>query len=175
MPPERVKLVITDVDGVLTDGTIGLDARGAEVKFFSIQDGLGIRLLQLGGIEVAFLSSRPSDVVRARAEELGVKARFSDIRAKRSALESLLDEVRAASPDEPLEADDVCYIGDDIVDIPCLRRVGFPVAVANARPEVQEAAEYVTRAEGGRGAFREVADLVLRARGRWDSVLEAFR
>lgn len=167
MPAEIVKLVVTDVDGVLTDGVIGINERGEEFKHFCVLDGLGVVLLRQAGIEVAFLSSRSSPIVRLRAEELSVRLHFSGVRDKRACLE----EVLAAERIHPSE---VCYVGDDLVDIPCLRLVGFPVAVSDARDDVKRHAELVTQAAGGRGAFRELAEHVLRKRGLWEKVLERF-
>ena len=174
MAPENAKMVIADVDGVLTDGIIGLNERGEEFKHFSVQDGLGVRLLQKAGIAVGFLSSRESPIVGLRAESLGVRLHFSGVREKRPKLEEILDSARLESG-ERVGAAEVCYIGDDLVDIPCLRIVGFPVAVANARQEVKEHAAYVTKAAGGQGAFREVAELILKAQGLWEPLLETFR
>ena len=168
MPPHEVKLVISDVDGVLTDGVIGLNESGEEFKHFSVRDGMGVTLLHLAGIQVGFLSSRQSPVVKRRAEELGVSIHFSGVKEKRSQLESILRSTGVA-------ARDACYVGDDLFDIPCLRLVGLPVAVADAHPEVKRYAEYTTRVRGGQGAFREVAELVLRARGLWRPLLEKFR
>lgn len=168
MPPQNVKLILTDVDGVLTDGSIVLNDRGEELKQFSVQDGLGVRLLQMAGIGVGFISSRESPVVQRRAEDLGVRLHFSGVKEKRPKLEEIL---RA----EGIEAEETCYLGDDLLDIPCLRLVGFPVAVANARKEVKALAEYITRETGGQGAFREVCELVLKARGFWEPTVEKFR
>ena len=168
MPPQDVKLVVTDVDGVLTDGTIGLDGRGEEFKVFSVQDGLGARLLEESGIGVGFLSSRDSPVVRLRAKQLGIDLHFSGVEEKKPQLEEILRS-------RGVESAETCYLGDDLLDIPCLRLVGFPVAVANAREEVKAHAEYVTRLSGGHGAFREVSELVLRARGLWELALERYQ
>lgn len=164
----NVRVVVTDVDGVLTDGGIGITESGEEIKIFSVQDGLGVDLLRQCGIEVAFLSSRKSRVVEHRARGLGLALHFDGIREKRPQLEEILRRLGIA-------AQNACYIGDDLLDLPCLRLVGFPVAVANAREEVQRQAAYVTRTRGGQGAFREVAELVIKARGLWDSLLESFQ
>ena len=162
-----MQLVVCDVDGTLTDGVISVDERGGELKRFSVVDGLGITLLIEAGVDVAFLSARRSSVVRHRADELGVRLCWDGIREKRPHLEAVLEE-RGLAPS------DVCFVGDDLNDIPCLRLVGFPVAVANARPQVKEHAAYVTEASGGHGAVREVAELVLEARGLWKSLLEKY-
>jgi 3-deoxy-D-manno-octulosonate 8-phosphate phosphatase (KDO 8-P phosphatase) len=168
MEPSDVQIVLTDVDGVLTDGRIVLSDGGEELKHFSVLDGLGIRLLQSAGIPVGFLSSRKSSAVEARARSLDVRFCGTGIENKRSYLLDLFER-------EGFAPEAACFIGDDLVDIPCLRLVGYPVAVANARPEVKECAEYVTRERGGHGAFREVAELILKARADWEKILERYR
>jgi 3-deoxy-D-manno-octulosonate 8-phosphate phosphatase (KDO 8-P phosphatase) len=167
MPAEAVKLLICDVDGVLTDGRIGLDSEGRESKQFSILDGTGITYLQRSGVEVGFLSGRPSEVVGHRARELGVAIALVGVHEKRQALEGILEKAGR----KPAE---LCYMGDDLIDLPCLRLAGFPVAVANSHPELLKAAEYVTRARGGEGAVREVAELILKAQGNWDRILGRY-
>jgi len=167
MPPDSVQFVVCDVDGTLTDGTIQVDTRGEETKSFSVVDGLGIALLLRAGIDVAFLSARPSAVVERRARELGVERCWTGVAQKRPHLERVLEE-------RAIDARNVCYVGDDLNDIACLRFVGFPVAVADARPEVRACAEYTTTARGGHGAVRELAELVLNARGLWKELLETF-
>lgn len=167
MPAGDVKIVICDVDGVLTDGRVGLDSEGREFKEFSITDGTGIKYLQRAGVEVGFLSGRPSKVVAHRAGELGVAIARSGVIDKRPALEEILEQ----SGRKPAE---LCYIGDDLIDIPCLKLAGFPVAVANAHPEVAKVAEYVTRARGGDGAVREVAEVILKAQGSWEAILGRY-
>jgi len=167
MPPQAVKLVICDVDGVLTDGRVLIDASGREAKAFSVADGTGIMHLQRSGIVVGFVSGRLAEATAHRARELGVTIVESGVLEKRPAIEAILDRAgrRAA---------ELCYIGDDLIDIPCLRVAGYPVAVANAPPEVQKFAEYVTRARGGDGAVREVAEVILKAQGRWGAILERY-
>ncbi len=167
MPPEAVKLVICDVDGVLTDGLVGLDVYGRETKRFCVVDGTGIAYLQRCGIEVGLLSGRKSDVVGHRATELGISIALDGVIEKKEALEKILRRT-ARSPAE------LCYVGDDLIDIPCLRLAGFPVAVANAHPEVVKVAEYVTRARGGEGAVREVAEMILKAQGHWQGILGGY-
>lgn len=167
-PASRVRLVVSDVDGVLTDGTIGIDGTGVEFQQFSVLDGLGVQLLLRSGITVAFLSSRASEPARCRGEKLGVQYCLTGVRDKKPRLLELTREVGVS-------LEEVSYLGDDLVDIACLQAVGFPVAVANARDEVKDVAKMVTAAEGGRGAFRETAEHILRARGLWDRVLESYR
>ena len=164
-PASLVKLVVLDVDGVLTDGSVELDSAGAESKRFQVFDGTGIRLLLHYGFEVGLLSARRSPVVAARAQELGLSFYHDGVLDKRPKLEKILEEY-GYSPEQ------LCYVGDDIVDLPCLLLSGFPVAVANARPEVKRVATYITRQRSEEGAVREVAELLLRAQGHWDAVIE---
>ena len=167
MPAESVKLVVCDVDGVLTDGRIGIDADGREFKLFSVADGTGIKYLQHSGIEVGCLSGRDSEAVRRRAAELGVGIYRGGVVEKRKALEEILAE-------RGRQAAELCYIGDDLIDIPCLLLAGHPVAVANAHPEVQKVARQVTRSRGGEGAVREVAESILKAQGSWERILGRY-
>ena len=167
MSADNVHFVVCDVDGTLTDGVIGINDRGEEFKNFSVIDGMGIRLLMDAGIEVALLSARRCPAVDHRARGLGIRLCQTGISRKKEHLEDLIRG-------QELEPDQVCYIGDDVNDLPCLGLVGFPVAVANAHAEVRKRAEYVTSADGGQGAVREVAELVLEARGFLKSVLEKF-
>jgi 3-deoxy-D-manno-octulosonate 8-phosphate phosphatase (KDO 8-P phosphatase) len=162
----QVKLLLCDVDGVLTNATV-LIGDGREFKEFHIQDGLGLRLLQQEGIRVGWVSARPSTATRQRAEELKIDFLHQEKGSKVAAIESLL--VSAG-----LSWSQVCFIGDDVVDLGALRRAGVPVAVANAIPEVKKIARYVTQREGGRGAVREVASLLLTAQGRWKRIVADF-
>ncbi len=163
----RIKLLIVDVDGVLTDGRIILDNEGNELKFFHVRDGHGIKLLQRAGITVAIVTGRESKVVNRRAEELGIKHVHQRSKNKLEAYESILKET--GTTDE-----EAAYVGDDIVDIPVMRRVGLSAAVADAEDYVKDAAMFVTKRPGGRGAVREVADLILRAGGHWDEVTKRY-
>lgn len=161
-----------DVDGVLTDGLLyyAPDGRGgvAENKGFDSQDGMGMRWVrEFAGIRVGWVSGRQSPAVSERARTLQVAYLYQDCLAK---LEPFLEIVR----DSGVAEENICYVGDDLTDAPILLRVGLPVAVANARPEIKALARYVTRAEGGRGAVREVAELLLRAQGKWDDVLQKY-
>lgn len=167
----RIRLVGFDVDGVLTDNGLYLgmlEGRPLELKRFHIQDGLGIKLLQLAGLRVALVSGRPSAATEARARELGLDAVVQDGAARKVPLfHDLLRRYGFAW-------DQAAFVGDDLADLPVLRRVALPIAVANAVPDVLAAARYVTSAPGGAGAAREVADLLLKARGDWHAVLETY-
>jgi len=164
---ERVKLLIVDVDGVLTDGGIILDNAGNETKRFHVRDGHGIKMLMRAGIEVAFLTGRTSEVVKRRAAELGVKIIHQGSKVKLDAYEEILKETGMTD-------EQTAYVGDDIVDIPVMRRVSLPVAVADAEDYVREVAMVVTERPGGHGAVREVCDMILKAGGLWDGATQRY-
>lgn len=159
-----VKLVILDVDGVMTDGRIVIDDNGLEQRNFDIKDGFGVVALQMTGVEVAIITSKKSGSVRHRAEELKIKRFHEGIRKKTEPYEQILAEMGIGDAQ-------VAYVGDDLVDLAMMKRVGLPVAVADAVDEVREAAAYVTRARGGHGAVREAAEMILKAQGKWDAIL----
>lgn len=155
----RLKLLLMDVDGVLTDGSLYYTRGGEEVKVFNVHDGLGIKLLQGAGITTGVISGRESRALKNRLEELGVEEVFMGRLEKSSVLSEILTK-------RGLREEEVGFIGDDLVDIPVLERVGFPVAVRDAPRKVRELAAYVTTKGGGRGAVREVAELILKLRSR---------
>jgi 3-deoxy-D-manno-octulosonate 8-phosphate phosphatase (KDO 8-P phosphatase) len=167
----RIRLLALDVDGVLTDNGIFIgrvDGQSVELKRFDVQDGLGHVLMRTAGIPVAWVSGRHSEATTMRAREL----RVEDVLQvpgpdKLEALGALLARRRIAW-------EDTAFMGDDLADLPVLRRVGLPIAVANAVEEVKAVAAYVTRAPGGRGAVREVVEVLLKARGRWAELLERY-
>lgn len=159
-----VKLVILDVDGVMTDGRIIIDDNGLEQRNFDIKDGFGVVALQMTGVEVAIITSKKSGSVRHRAEELKIKRFHEGIRKKTEPYEQILAEMGITDAQ-------VAYVGDDLVDLAMMKRVGLPIAVADAVDEVREAAAYVTRARGGHGAVREAAEMILKAQGKWDAIL----
>lgn len=161
----KVKLLILDVDGVLTDGRLIIGRTGEEIKAFSVKDGMGIKLAQFAGIEVAFLSARSSELVLRRAEMLGVK----DVRQGK---ERKLEVVRGMAAARGLNLDAVAYIGDDIVDLDPVAAVGLGVAVADACGDLIAVASCVTDAPGGAGAIREAVEAILKARGDW---VETYR
>ena len=161
-----VKLCVMDVDGVLTDGSIYVGDSGEETKRFNVWDGAGITLLHRAGIKTAIISSRSSPAVEGRARELGITELWQGVSSKRAAMESLLKAVGFTGKE-------ICYIGDDLNDIPVMQMAGVSVAVANARPEVKRAATVVTEAKGGEGAIREIAEAIIRAQGKWESVVES--
>ncbi|HSW62815.1 MAG TPA: 3-deoxy-manno-octulosonate-8-phosphatase KdsC [Dissulfurispiraceae bacterium] len=165
---KHVRLLILDVDGVMTDGSIILDNNGNELKSFHVRDGHGIKMLQKVGIEIAIITGRTAEVVARRAAELGIQYVYQGALKKAVAYEEL--RLRTGVP-----ANEIACIGDDIVDIPILRRVALPVAVADATEETKAAAVYVTHAQGGRGAVREVCEIILKANGRWEELFDAYR
>jgi 3-deoxy-D-manno-octulosonate 8-phosphate phosphatase (KDO 8-P phosphatase) len=164
---KKVKLLLLDVDGVLTDGSIFYDERGREIKRFFVQDGQGIRWLQRVGIEVGFLSGRSSPAVNKRARELEIKYLFQDIRDKIKAFEKVLRQA-------DLLPEQVSYMGDDFIDLPLLKRVGLSIGVPNGHPLVYKEVDYITQAAGGNGAVREVCELILQAQDKWESLLREY-
>ena len=147
-PPEfqrrakLLKMVLLDVDGVLTDGTIILTGSGDDIKHFNVQDGMGVTLARAAGLKVGILTGRTSQAVQRRAEELKMDEVIQGYFHKNQALDALLDKLG-------LSCEEIAYIGDDILDLPVMRRIGLPIAVANARPEVKAASAYVTAESGG--------------------------
>lgn len=163
----NVRLLILDVDGVMTDGGIVLDGQGNELKVFHVRDGHGIKLLMRQGIEVALITGRESKAVGARAKELGIRHVFQRSLRK-------LEHYRQLKEQLSLEDGEIAYVGDDIVDIPVMRKVGLSVTVSDADPNVSEFAHHVTAAGGGRGAVREVCELILRAQGLWEGIMDGY-
>lgn len=167
----RVRLLLMDVDGVLTDGRLyfvpGPNGETYETKAFDSQDGIALRWLTSKGIELGLISGRDSPATVARAEQIG----FTYVYQGHLEKVPILEEILAKSG---LEAACVAYVGDDLTDAVIMRRVGFAVATANARPEVKAIAHMVTSAPGGRGAVREVAEAILRAQGHWPAILKKY-
>jgi len=153
----------------MTDGAVFVGG-AREIKRFNIRDGLGLIFLRRAGFKVGWVSARPSPVTKARAAELGIDflIQQGDRIGKTGAVEKLLQRTG-------LGWNAVCFVGDDVVDLGPLRRAGFAVAVADARPEVKAAAHYVTRAPGGHGAVREVAELILQAQGKWNAIVAHYQ
>ncbi len=162
-----IELLVLDVDGALTDGRIIIHSDGAESKCFHILDGHGIRMWQRAGLKVALLSGRVSQATTRRAEELQIPRVIQDCHLKLPALKQLLEEFQ-------VPAEKVAYVGDDLMDLPAVRHVGFGVAVANAVDELKEHADYVTTRPGGQGAVREVIEYILKNSGRWHSLMERY-
>ena len=163
----KVKLLVLDVDGVLTDGRIIMDHKGREIKAFNVRDGHGLRLLREAGIEVAILTGRSSPVVQKRADDLGILWVRQGVNDKVGAYEKIVRKMGITD-------NEACFVGDDLVDIPLLKRVGIPIVVADGAPEAKRFARYVTQSSGGKGAVREVCDLLLQTQGKWEAVLRRY-
>ena len=163
----KVKLLVLDVDGVMTDGRIILDHEGREFKTFDIRDGHGIKLLLNAGIEVVMLSGRSSPILQKRAEELGIRRVHQGVHDKVGVYLKIVKEVG-------IKDEEVCFVGDDLVDIPLLKKVGLPIVVSDGAEEAKRVALYVTKSSGGRGAVREVCNLLLQAQGKWEDILRRY-
>jgi 3-deoxy-D-manno-octulosonate 8-phosphate phosphatase (KDO 8-P phosphatase) len=163
-----IELLLLDVDGVLTDGGIIYGDDGVELKEFHVRDGAGLQLWRRAGKRAAILTGRTSRVVEVRAAEVGISTVLQGAADKLAGYRSLLRQT-GATPEQ------VCFVGDDLPDLPVLRNCGLPVAVADACPEALEDAHYVTGAAGGRGAVREVIELILRCQGHWQKIVEQYR
>jgi 3-deoxy-D-manno-octulosonate 8-phosphate phosphatase (KDO 8-P phosphatase) len=169
----KIELLLMDVDGVMTDGTLLFipmpDGSVAEAKTFNVNDGAALGMARRAGLKTGIISGRASPALTRRAEELRVDFLYHGLgRKKTAALEEILEKSKIAT-------DRICYVGDDIQDLPLFGRVGFPIAVANASKDIASRAAYVTLTNGGRGAIREVVELILRAQGKWDAALREFR
>ena len=163
----RIKLLLLDVDGVLTDGGIVIDHRGRETKRFNVRDGHGIRLLIRAGIQVGLITGRYSKAVIHRARELGIPMVHQNVRDKMAVYRKIKRQTG-------LDDEEIAYVGDDIVDRPLLRQVGFAVTVKDCWEDLKEVVDYVSRLEGGRGAVREIAELLLRAQRKWGKIIREY-
>lgn len=164
---EKIKWFVFDVDGVLTDGKITYDSEGREIKSFCVKDGVGIYMLHLAGIKTAIITGRQSEIVIKRSIELNISEVFQNSKNK-------LEHYNQLKEKYSLKDEEILYIGDDIVDIPLLKRVGFPVTVPSAPEEVKNFAVYVTIKEGGNGAVREIIDLVLKLQNKYDEIIKKY-
>lgn len=160
-------MLVLDCDGVLTDGQILLLPGGEETKLFDVRDGHGIVMARRAGLRIAIISGRESFAVRARAQELGISRLYEKAWDKLEAYRALLAE-------EGLSDEAICYMGDDVTDVPLLRRAGLALAVADAAAEAKQFAHFVTERGGGRGAVREAIELILKAQGRWEEALRRY-
>jgi 3-deoxy-D-manno-octulosonate 8-phosphate phosphatase (KDO 8-P phosphatase) len=163
----NIRMLVLDVDGVLTDGTLVINSDGSESKFFNSQDGHAIKMWQRAGFQVAILSGRASEPTRHRAKQLEIEYVFEDCLNKLPALEEFLKQIN-------MSPESVAYMGDDVVDLPVMRYVGFSAAVANAVDEVKKHADYVTTRKGGNGAVREVIEYILKKSGAWQKLMERY-
>ena len=164
---QKVKMLLLDVDGVLTDGRIIYSSDGTETKAFDVKDGHGLKMIQRAGIKVGIITGRQSTVVEHRAKELGINIVYQGVKDKLVPFREILDTCS-------ISEDEIAYVGDDIVDLPILLRVGFSATVADALPEVRERVHYVSDRKGGKAAVREICDLILKESGRWDSVAAKY-
>ncbi|MCM8774182.1 MAG: HAD-IIIA family hydrolase [Candidatus Omnitrophica bacterium] len=160
----KIKLLLLDVDGVLTKGEIIYDSEGRELKVFDVKDGLGIYLLGKMGIKVILVTAKDSSVVRKRAIDMGVEV-YAGILPK----ESILSKIEK---DYSVGSNEICFVGDDLIDIGIMKKVGVPVAVKNAAKEVKDIAVYVTKHKGGEGAVREIGELILKSKKLWYRAIE---
>jgi 3-deoxy-D-manno-octulosonate 8-phosphate phosphatase (KDO 8-P phosphatase) len=158
---KKIKLVVLDIDGVMTDGHIIYSVYGDELKFFDVQDGFGLTLLHRAGIKTAIITAKKSRIVKLRTKDMRVTYVYQGYMEKAAALDKLLGKSK-------IPAEEICFVGDDLIDLPVLKRVGFAVAVPNAVEEVIKHAHYTTSKMGGHGAVREICDLILKSQGKWD-------
>ena len=164
---KKIKLLLLDVDGVLTDGGIVMNDRGEEIKRFDVRDGHGIRLLLRAGLQVGLITGRTSKVVSHRARDLGIRIVYQKAYNK-------LEVYRKIKRKSRLRDHEIAYVADDIVDLPILRRVGLAMTVKDSWPGLKPEVDYVTAGEGGRGAVREVAELLLKAQGKWKELTRRY-
>ena len=164
---KKIKVLLLDVDGVLTDGRIVYDSRGRDSKFFDVHDGMGVNLLHKCGIPVVLITAKGSRAIGPRARDMKIDRVYENVSPKVSVLPQLLARYKVS-------AEEFCFVGDDLVDICLMRKVGLPVAVANGCEEVKKAALWVTSREGGRGAVREVSELILKTQSKWSGAIQAY-
>lgn len=164
---QKIKLLILDIDGVMTDGRIVYGNYGDELKFFDVQDGFGVLLARSAGMKVAIITAKGSKVVKMRAKELNIDALYQNATNKLKALQKLLKKTKVAE-------EEACFIGDDLVDVPVLKKVGLAVAVPNAVNEVKSCAHMITAKTGGRGAVREVCDFLIKSQGKWEEATSKY-
>jgi 3-deoxy-D-manno-octulosonate 8-phosphate phosphatase (KDO 8-P phosphatase) len=164
---QPIKLLVVDVDGVLTDGVIAIDDTGREIKHFNVRDGLGFSLWHLAGKQSAILSGRRTLAVDRRAAELRIAHVLQGHDQKSAPFHELIESLG-------LEPEQVCYVGDDLPDLPVLRAAGLSACPVDAASEVKEAAQFIAKAQGGRGAVREVIEQILKAQGSWEGLLAGF-
>jgi YrbI family 3-deoxy-D-manno-octulosonate 8-phosphate phosphatase len=162
-----IELILSDVDGVLTDGGVIFDNKGIEIKRFHIRDGSGIKLWQRAGGRVGLITGRTSHIVEIRAAELGIDTVRQGTEDKLGAVHEIVASLK-------LRLEQVCYVGDDLPDLPVLRRVGLAAVVADAAEEVRKTAHLVTKARGGEGAIREIIETILKQQQRWDDLIQSF-
>ena len=164
---KKIKLLLMDVDGVLQDGRIVYSSSGDELKFFDVTDGMGLSLWSRAGLKSAILTAKKSRLVSKRSKLMNIGRAYQNAFNKLDVFEKILDDF-AVSPHE------VCYMGDDVIDIPVLKKAGLAICPPNAVQEVKNEVHYITKRDGGRGAVREVIDIILKAQGKWDSAMQRY-
>ncbi len=163
----KIKLLLLDVDGVLTDGRLYYTSRGEEIKVFNVKDGLGIKLAQKAGIKVGVISGRKSKALINRLMELEVDEVHLGYSHKLPILEDIMSRLS-------LNPEEIAFLGDDYVDLPILRRVGFPMAVVDSPEEIKRHALYITESKGGHGAVRDAIEFLLKLRGQWEEIISYY-
>ncbi|MBN1913285.1 MAG: HAD-IIIA family hydrolase [Candidatus Omnitrophica bacterium] len=164
---KKIKLLLLDVDGVLTDGRIIYDSKGRDMKFFDVHDGLGVYLLKKTGIKTVLVTAKGSKAILPRAKDMRVEEVFADISPKTKILEKVFKKYQVTG-------EEICFVGDDLVDLCLMKSVGLAIAVFNAASEIKQAAHYITLKFGGRGAVREVAELILKSQGKWEGCVKPY-
>jgi 3-deoxy-D-manno-octulosonate 8-phosphate phosphatase (KDO 8-P phosphatase) len=168
--PEKLKdiqLLLLDVDGVLTDGSIIYSDEDSETKVFNVKDGFGLKLVMAAGIKVGLVTGRTSRALHRRCRDLGIRYIYDGVQQKAPLLDKIITETGVG-------AANTAFIGDDLPDLPLMRRIGLSIAVADAHEVVRDYSEWITSAPGGRGAVREVCDALLKVRGDWEKMMEKF-
>lgn len=164
---KKIRLLLLDVDGVLTDGRIIYDSHGRDLKFFDVGDGMGVYLLHKAGIRTILVTAKGSKTIMPRARDMRVEEVLEDIPNKAEILQKVMKKYKVAK-------DEVCFVGDDLVDLGLMKRVGLAIAVANACSEIKKASQYITKKNGGRGAVREIAELILKSQGKWLAAIRPY-
>jgi len=164
---KKIKMLVLDIDGVMTDGRIIYDSKGNELKCFNVLDGLGLAVLKQIKMKVVLVTAKGSRPVLRRARDIGVAEVWQDAHDKLKPYRQILKKHK-------LKNEDICFVGDDLVDLSVMKRAGLSVAVANACPEAKRIAHYVTKKEGGKGAVREIIEIILRAQNIWPEIIRKF-
>jgi 3-deoxy-D-manno-octulosonate 8-phosphate phosphatase (KDO 8-P phosphatase) len=165
---QKIKLLLLDVDGVLTDGRIIYDSKGRDLKLFDVHDGLGVYLLKQAGIPTVLVTAKGSRTIRPRARDMRVAEVFTDVSPKTKIIDRVLKRFK-------VNLDEICFVGDDLVDLCLMKRAGFAVAVFNACQEIKALAHYITFNRGGRGAVREVAEMILKSQNKWQELINSYQ
>ncbi|MFA4983762.1 MAG: HAD-IIIA family hydrolase [Candidatus Omnitrophota bacterium] len=163
----KVKLLLLDVDGVLTDGRIVYDSKGRDSKFFDVHDGMGVYLLRRAGIPTVLVTAKSSKAILPRARDMRIAKVYAELPSKSRVLEKIKKKYN-------VDPEEICFVGDDLVDLCLMNKVGLAIAVFNACPEIKQAAAYITIRHGGRGAVREVSELILKSKGRWKEMVRLY-